>query len=291
MGKKRGMLFILALLVMLVLSVLIVSFYLKSLGENQMARSYINSSRALWLAEAGIAKALDSSSWPSVNLNGSLDSANYAYSAQVSLLSGRYYTILSTGNVSLPTGNISRKVEVTVRTGDVDPTKFKYGIETTTDLIIRGSVSIVPSDSYKQYSTLDFADLFGITKAKMKESATHLYTVSNFAEPVDGITWVDVPTGNTLTISGNLNGSGILVINGNTHFSGTVNFHGIIYVIGELTMTGTVNTFGSILAESSATVDTVLKGNVTVTYSVSDISNALEAVRFLTKEPVAWKEA
>jgi hypothetical protein len=289
MNKHKGIVLIFALMVMLVLSILLASFYFQSANEGKQALVFENSTRAFWLAEAGVAQALSTFSGPTT-LSGFIDDANHTYSVQVNLLSGIYYTIVSTGTVTSPaTGTIIRTISATVKTGAVDPTKFKYGIETTTDLIIKGSVDINPDDSWKEYSTLDFADLFGITKAEMKDHATHLYTSDAFeGQPVNGITWVDVD--GSMNIAGNLVGSGILIINGDVHFSGTVDFNGIIYVIGELTITGTVTTYGSVLAESSTTVDTELKGNVEINYSISDITDALSFVQYLTKEVVSWQE-
>jgi len=150
-------------------------------------------------------------------------------------------------------------------------------------------VDINPNDSSKEHSTLDFSDLFGVTKAQMQAGAAHSYTAGSFGAPVDGITWVDVPSGDTLNVSGNLTGSGVLVINGNAHFSGTVVFDGIIYVIGTLTMTGNVITSGSVLAESSTTVDTTITGNVTINYDIGKITAALVGVASLNKQVVSWK--
>jgi hypothetical protein len=286
--NKRGIVLVFALMVMLVLSVLLTAFYLQSASEGQLAGMFENSTRAFWLAEAGIAQALSNFSGPTV-LSGSIDAANYTYNVQVTQLSGVYYNMASTGTVTSPAGSsVSRTVSVTVKTGVIDPTKFNFAIETTTDLVVRGSVDINPDDSWKENSELDFADLFGITKAEMKDNATHVYTSDTFAEPVDGITWVDVD--DSMNIAADLAGSGILIINGDVHFSGTVNFNGIIYVIGELTITGMVTTSGSVLAESSTTVDTELRGNVEINYSLSDITDALGPVVFATKEVVSWQE-
>ena len=155
---------------------------------------------------------------------------------------------------------------------------------------IKGAVTINPSSSEKEHSTLDFAALFGYTKSDMQSNATHVYTPTTFGAPVDGVTWVNVPSGSTLTISGDLAGSGILVVSGNVHFSGTVDFNGIIYVIGTLTMTGTVTTNGSVLAESSTTVDTTINGHVTLNWDEVQINTALDNVRLLTRDIVSWRE-
>lgn len=292
MVNNRGVVLVYSLLVTMVLSVLLGSLYLGSINENLQAKQYVNSLRAFWLAEAGIAtvKANPGLSAVSGNLGGS----NYTYnvaSPQVVPGTGNVYWIInSTGTVTLPSGSIiSRTLVVTIKTAGADSSKFPYAIDTTADLVIKGSVSI-NGTSKQNDNTINFTNMFGVSKATMKSGANHLYTDSNFNTPVDGITWVDVASGNTLGISGNLTGSGILVINGDIHISGTVNFDGIIYVIGTLTMTGDVTTGGSVIAESSATADTTLKGNVTMNFSLSKIENALTNVQLLNKQIVAWRE-
>ncbi|MBI4972861.1 MAG: hypothetical protein HZC16_03480, partial [Candidatus Omnitrophica bacterium] len=68
-------------------------------------------------------------------------------------------------------------------------------------------------------------------------------------------------------------------------------FDGIIYVIGKLTMTGDVTATGSVLAESETTVDTLLKGNVTLNYNSNSVANALSSIQFFTKDIVSWRES
>lgn len=287
MNKSKGFVLIFALLVTLMFSLILVGFYLQNINESNLAKRFADSTRAFWLAEAGAASAYVN--FPAGS-SGTLGGSGYVYNAVVTPISGNYYTITSTGTVNRADGvTISRTITASVKTGITDATKFQYGIETTTDLVTKGSVSINPSGSFKEFSTLDFSNLFGVTKVQMQAGATHSYTVSDFSAPVDGITWVEVPSGDTLTVAGNLSGSGVLVINGNVHFSGTVDFNGIIYVIGTLTITGTVTTNGSVLAESSTTVDTTIKGNVEINHDSSQIATALTFVSSLNKQFVSWK--
>jgi cytoskeletal protein CcmA (bactofilin family) len=272
------------------------SFYYKSINENKLNNRYTESIRAFWLAEAGLARAIDVI--PAFNItNATLldNNANYTYSTQgatetINATTNRY-TINSTGSVRMPSGGtVTRRITaevVEVTTGPA-AANFPYAIETTTTLDVRGAVTI---ESRKERSTLDFAALFGSTKADMESNATHVYTAATFSAPVDGITWVNVPAGSTLTVAGNLAGSGILIVSGNTHFSGTVDFNGIIYVIGTLTMTGTVTTNGSVLAESSTTVDTTIKGHVTLNWDEEQINTALDLLSTTTSSIVSWKES
>jgi len=292
MAKNRGIVIIFSLLVTLVLTVLLGALYLVSVSEKQQAQLQVESMRAFWLAEAGIATVKAN---PGLNAaSGSLGGANYTFNVPAPQVvpgtNNVYWIVTSTGTVTLPGGLIvSRTLQVTIRTGSADSSKFPYAIDTTSDLIIKGSVTINGTPQEND-NTINFSNMFGISKETMQAGATHSYTDSNFTAPVDGITWVDVASGNTLTISGNLVGTGILIVNGDVHISGTVDFDGIIYVIGSLTMTGDVTTEGSIISESSLTADTTVKGNVTITHDVAQVESALTNVQLLSKQVVAWQE-
>jgi len=292
MVNNRGVILVYSLLVTMILSILLGSLYSNSINENLQANQYVNSMRAFWLAEAGIATVKANPGLSAAS--GYLGSTNYTYNVpapQVVPGTGNVYWIInSTGTVTLPSGSIvNRTLTATIKTAGADASKFPYAIDTTTDLITKGNVTI-NGTSKQNDNTVNFNNMFGISKTTIKDGASHLYTDSNFNVPVDGITWVDVSSGNTLNISGNLIGSGILVINGDVKISGTVDFNGIIYVIGELTMTGTVTTNGSVIAESSATADTTLKGTVNINYDLFQIQNALINVQLLNKQIVAWRE-
>ncbi len=293
MANNRGVVLVFSLLLTLILSSVLGALYLSVSSENQQANQNVNSTRAFWLAEAGIAtiKANPGLSAVSGNLGGS----NYTYNVpapQVVPGTGNVYWIInSTGTVSLPGGSsVSRTLTATIKTAGADSSKFPYAIDTTAELEIKGAAVTINGTFKEEDTTINFTNMFGISKTTMEASADHLYTNSNFSAPVDGITWVNVASGGTLNISGSLTGSGILVINGNAKFSGTVVFNGIIYVIGTLTMTGNVTTSGSIIAESSAEADTTLTGSVTINFELSEIEDALTSVQFLNKQIVAWQD-
>ncbi len=293
MVNKRGVVLVYSLLVTMVLSILLGSLYLGSINENLQANQYVNSMRAFWLAEAGIAtvKANPGLSAVSGNLGGS----NYAYSVAspqaVPGTGNMYWIVNSTGTVTLPNGStVSRTLTTTIKTAGADALKFPYAIDTTAELEIKGQAVTIDGTFKEEDNTINFNNMFGVSKTTMKADAAHLYTDTNFGAPVDGITWVDVASGNTLNISGNLTGSGILIINGNAKFSGTVIFNGIIYVIGTLTMTGDVTTNGSLIAESSAEADTTLSGSVNINFDLAQIEDALLQVQFLNKQIVAWRD-
>jgi hypothetical protein len=293
MVNNRGIVLAYSLLVTMVLSVLLGSLYFNSINENLQAKQYVNSLHAFWLAEAGIASVKAN---PGLNAaSGNLGGSNYTYNVTspqvVPGTNNVYWIINSTGTVTLASGStISRALTATIKTAGVDDTKFPYAIDTTAELEIKGQAVTIDGTFKEEDNTINFTNMFGVSKTTMKAGANHLYTNSNFNAPVDGITWVDVASGNTLNISGNLVGSGVLIVNGNTKISGTINFNGIIYIIGTLTMTGNVTTSGSIIAESSAEADTTLAGNITIHFNLTDIQNALTNVQFLNKQIVAWQE-
>ncbi len=284
---------VISLLVTLVLSILLGALYIKVVNESRQANRYVNSMRAFWLAEAGIATVKGNPGLGAAS--GNLGGANYTYNVPqpqvVPNTNNLYWVINSTGTVNLPNGaSVSRTLTATVKTAGMDSSKFPYAIDTTAELEIKGNAVTINGSHKEEDNTINFINMFGISKTTMKADANHLYTDSTFDAPVDGITWVDVSSGHNLSITGNLSGSGILVVNGNAKFAGTVTFNGIIYVIGTLTMSGTVTTNGAVIAESSAEADTTLAGTVNINFDLNQIENALSNVQFLSKQIVAWKE-
>lgn len=287
---KRGVALIMVFLVIVVISILSGAFLFNVINENTLVNRYINSTRALWLAEAGIAEAVrhmpDSTS-------GSLGGASYTYSTGTNCTTNPcadYYQIDSVGTVNLgASGTISRSLSAIVRTDPVDPNHFQHAIRTTSDLVIKGSVDI--NGPSEEFASLNFADLFDYGKEDMRSFATHLYTnPANDVTPVDGITWVDLSPGSELRISSNTwSGSGILVVAGDAQITGGT-FDGIIYVIGKLRMSGNPVINGTILAESKATIDTFLTGNVTINYNPTAITNALNFLEFIAPVVVSWQE-
>lgn len=284
---KRGIALVLALFVITIIAGLSGSFFLKSVNENSLVRRAVNSTRAFWLAEAGIAEVL--ANMPN-NASGTIGSGNYAYSAVCAPLTGDYYQVDSTGTVTLPNSDtVTRSLNAVVRTDPVDASNFQHAIRTTVELIVRGSVDI--NGPSEEFASLNFPDLFEHSKEEIESYATHVYTDPPVdVAPVDTITWVNLSEGEELRISSDTwSGSGILVVEGDAQITGGT-FSGIIYIMGELRMSGNPVINGTILAESSAELDTTLTGNVTINYDVQAIADALEALQFISPEIVSWRE-
>lgn len=287
---RRAVILVWAMLIIVVLTVLLGSFSLTAMNENTLVKRYDASARAFWLAEAGLAEAL--ANMPN-DVSGVIGDSRYTYSVNTQPLSGfsDYYEMTSTGAVVFSGGSVSRVVSAVARTVGVDTANFQHAIRTTVALDVQGSVDI--TGDIEENASLDFPDLFGITKAEMEVYASTVYNdpVNNIM-PVEGITWVNVSEGEEFRVSiSNWEGSGLLIVNGNVRISGG-SFDGILYVTGELRITGNPIINGSILVESDTEVveDTAIQGNVTINYDEQGISVALDPLSFLFPEVVSWRE-
>jgi len=283
--NKKGFALVLSLLTVLALSILLAGFFLKSINEKGLAERHAYNIKAFWLAEAGIAESVNN--LPN-NVSNCLQDG-HCYATVVLELSGEYYQINSVGTVSLPSGGqVEKELEVVVKVNRPDASNFPDAIQTTGELITKGRAYTI-NGTINEQAALNFADLFECSKEEMELWATHYYS-DQLLEPIDGITWVDTTDGNELTVAGNLQGSGILVIFGDVHFSGTLDINGIVYVIGKLRMSGTPTINGTILAESQADIDTTIVGHVTINHNTEIISNALIFLQGVSSEIVSWKE-
>jgi len=308
---KRGVALILAMFVIISAS------FFGSINENSLLNRSINSGRALWLAEAGLAEAIISlpNNPPSCNPPGLClaDNPDYKYSVQTTALGGNFYQVVSTGTVVFSSQNISRQIMAILQVFPVDPNNFQHAIRTTVDLDIRGSADLgcddvafcAPSPYYEEYASLNFADLFQNSQEEVRSYADHIYTNPPVdVTPVEGITWVDLDPGQEMVISDNnwrggcgpdndctqtADNGAILVVSGDVQITGG-EFYGIIYVLGNLRMAGNPFIHGTILVEAEAEIDTELTGNVTVNHNRSAIEGALNRLNFSTSQIVSWEE-
>jgi len=291
--NKRGSALILGLFVIIVLAVLSSSFLYKQINQSFLFNRYADSTRALWVAEAGLQEARNS--LPTAPAPGNVGGGSYVVTVIDINASGKYYNIISTGTV----GSISRTIDAVVSTRDVSSDKFPYGIESTVDIDFRGSSMVYGENTptpvapktrdpeyYKQNSTFGFADLFAFSTAEIKALST-VYDNTWPSGTISGINWVIAPSSN---FNGNVSGSGILIVQGNLRITGTIDFDGIIYVIGTLDMAGTCNIQGAILAESAATVDTTVTGTADIEHNAAKITTALDNVQYRSPQIVSWKE-
>ncbi len=297
--NNRGVMLIFSLFVALILSILLIAFYFQGISENQLATRYADSTRALWLAEAGIAK-VKSNAGIAVASDSNFDgNPRHTYNA-VPIQKGTtaYYDVVSTGTVTSPSGRrVSRVVNATMKLTAPSAVNFQYGVETTSNDLDYKAKNIVntenPANIAKTDSTQTFGNLFGMSKPEMKaiSQAQGTYLSGDFGNTINasGITWVDVNPGTELSIQ-HLNRSGIVVINGNFRVNGVPSdgFNGILYIIGQLQTLGNSAVYGTVFVESSAAIGMDLTGSSLISYNSTNISSVL--LNIATKSIVSWRE-
>ncbi len=290
MANRKGSVLIFGLLVMAFLAIISAGYFYSNISESFMTRRLVDSTRAFWAAEAALAEGIRN--LPATT-SGTFSDPSLSYRSATQFLGNHYYQVNAVGSYAYPNGStINRRINGVVKTIVLDPSKFPYAIETTVKLVIKGSVDITPLDSSKQYSVINFADRFLMSKEDVKAYAT-VYNAIPAA--MSGVVWLEPPAGSSPTFSWNLDsnlvGHGILIVQGDIHIAGTINWDGIIYVMGKLRMSGTPVCSGAVLAESGITVDdTTMTGNVTLNYDYQKISDALNLLSYASAQLVSWKE-
>ncbi len=318
--NKKGSVLIISLLVIIALAGLSAVFLYKQVNQSLLVNRYSDSTRAFWLAEAGIQNIRSITSvlvvGPSGNI--SLGQGNYAYiiNAGESVFNATtnttktYYPVNSRGVFGGVRRQINVVVEQNVTTTEIPAGNFPYGVQSTVEIEFKGSSTVAgetspdplpakyrDADYYEENSVFSFPALFGGYSTNEVKALCMAgggsFNFSNNTWPsgnITGVTWVTAPSSN---FNGNAYGSGILIVEGNLRVTGTIDFDGIIYVLGELNMAGTATVTGSVLAESAATVDTTVTGTANILHNTTVIENAL--AYFEREDPEApnvllWQE-
>lgn len=298
--NKRGIALILALLVSTVLFILLGAFFLRSINENNLVRRNVNSTRAFWLAEAGVAEA--TRRLPNTgSFSGDLESnPDYQWTATSAYWTSSgpgvdIYRINSKGTVALG-GSIDRNLEAFVSVTPPQPSGFDLAIQVNGGLKLYGSYDINPDDSYKTDAKLSFTDKFDLSSERIKniaiEQGTYYVNPASPLQNLNGITWIDIvaPTTKLKIPKTGWSGSGILIVNGDTDIEGGT-FNGIIWVIGELTITGNGTINGAVLSECEETVVTDIGGNPTINYNWTAVGSALNLLNaHASRTIVSWRE-
>jgi len=290
--NKKGFILVTAYMVVAVLVILATSFSARTIGEKRAADKERDGVQALWLAEAGVDRAIVELP-NTLPLSGTLGIG--AYSTQTTALTSTKYLINSTGGVpgtnESDPNNAIRKVSAIVErplnpasSGDITS-----AITASGDVEVKGSAQVNGTID-EENGVFNFEDVFGISKEAMRNGATHLYTdPANNITPVDHVTWVDINSLAEMKITASgWSGSGILVVNGDLNITGG-HFSGIIWVIGTLKVSGNPVIDGAIFVESGAEFDTTITGSPTISFD----SNAVSSVfGFIPSAPyiTSWEE-
>lgn len=283
--NKQGVALVFTLIVVLVLSIIFSAFFMRSINDNNLVKRHVYSTRALWLAEAGVAQAM--ANLPTMVSFTDTLGGNSAYqfgADSVTLISHDavtgedVYRIEARGWVVLPSaGTIERNIESYVRLSPPQPGDFTAAIEAQGILDIRGNPTI--TGDVLPDSRFTFEGKFNLTTAEIKAIATaegHYY--EDPPSPLQdfyGLNWVKItdPSKKLQIPRTGWQGDGILIVEGQTDMEGGV-FDGILWVIGELKISGNPTITGTVVAECGAEVTDVV-GTPTLTYSESEITDAL----------------
>ena len=143
------------------------------------------------------------------------------------------------------------------------------------DIVVTGNAEI--TGEVIEQAIIDFEEIFGITKAAMRDSADYYYLdPPNNVQPVAGITWVDLSAGQSLRMTVPAwYGSGILIANGDCDITGGV-FEGILYVVGSLYIRGNDFAGGMIFVECDADIITEIAGTAIISYDADIVEQYLE---------------
>lgn len=297
---KRGVALIITFMVIVVLTILGSAIISCTITERFLTQRYVESTKAFWLAEAGLNHALSE-----LRSDYTVDSASCKW--QANLGAGRYCvdlsdedangrrTLIAHGYIPSTTpSRAERKISVLVEgSGGSNPSNpglIEYSIDTTGELHIGGSAKTVPPASSHQGSNLDFDEVFGMSEDAVKalavkaaaEGKGYVYTdPPTNQEPVNGITWIELTGSNKFNISGQWSGSGLLIVNGNGQNvaleitgSGDMTFTGMIWVIGKIKIAGKAEITGAIFAESSTGIESDVTGNSTISFSIPAVEGA-----------------
>ncbi len=154
------------------------------------------------------------------------------------------------------------------------PTYAQAAMSANGNIEVGGSADITGDLIENSDPPLSFEDLFGMTKADMKDIAdNHLEDPPNNPAGVEDITWVSFTDegGSFKVTTAAWEGSGILVIDGDAHFSGGT-FNGIMWIIGTLFINGNNGFNGAIYVEGGIEYeDTTVLGNCQIAYDFGAI--------------------
>lgn len=279
-------------MVVAVLVILATSFSARSIGETRVADKERDAVQALWLAEAGVDRAIIE--LPNTPLSATFGTG--VYSTQTTALTSSRYLINSTGGVpginTADPNNAIRKVSAVVERplNPASPGDITSAITASGDVEVRGSA--VVNGTVDEEAVFNFEDVFGISKEAMRSGATHYYIdPPNNITPVDHATWVDIDSTTEMNITTTgWSGNGILVVDGDLTITGG-HFSGIIWVIGTLRVSGNPVIDGAIFVESGEEGDTTITGNSTISFDASAVSDAFGFIPSISAPHIiGWKE-
>ncbi len=311
--NKRGIALIICYIVIAVLTILGAAFFMGSVSESNVASRYLDSTRAFWLAEAGVSQALvqmEANDWKPVNIP--LTSLSHGqYSVEIVDAS----TIWSHGFVPSQISNrAERIIELSIPyyggvlfvVGDITINGTSYSIDGNVIYAGEANPPIIPAPdnitgtvtydpSITQLDQLKFDELRELSKAQ-----GNYHDADNLSGPFPDSFWYAPGVPNVvflegpLTLKGNDSVHGFFVVGGETIYdttiAGNVSVDGCIYAQGDFTVKGgggALNVTGGIWVGGNAT----LSGGITLEYEASYMTGVQNLGMSNTRPKILWKEA
>lgn len=292
MANSKGFVLVTAYMVVVILVILATSFSARTIGEKRASDKERDAVQALWLAEAGVDRAI--AEFPNTPLSGTIPGIG-AYSTETIELTSVKYLINSTGGVPgtavNPNNSIRRVSAIAERPlNPASPGDITSAISANGNVTVIGSAEV--NGDIDDNEVFEFEDIFGISKDAMKNGAAHHYIdPANNITPVDHVTWVDINSLTEMKITtSEWSGSGILVVDGDLNITGG-HFSGIIWVIGTLRVSGNPVIDGALFVESGAEFETTLTGNPTVSFDSGAVNGAFGFIPSTSAPYItSWKE-
>ena len=179
-----------------------------------------------------------------------------------------------------------------------------YAEQTTPTVTTTGSPNLDGDPGWNQYGGGDDIDWEALARELIPQADNTYIGGGNVAGNIElgnqgtpEITVVTTSAGSTKKFVGNVDGAGILIIQGegSTHFAGSFHWEGIVIILSDssgntnLKITGNTHVFGAMVSTTTTaggTVNLDLTGNPDIVYS----SDALNYANDMYKTVYSWKE-
>jgi len=300
MKDQKGVILVLAVSFMLVFTLLGLAIMNFAGFQGQGIVRKIASTRAFWIAEAGIQRAIShlSQDAPGFTLNDSLGQGNY--NVNVVPISPVRWTIDSIGTEQ----PISKEILV-----EYGPNIFK-GLQSTGKQDINKEQNV---PSREEDVILDFVEIFGFDLFSMTQAqkdttpfgtncivAGKDVTYYPLTKPpgklpisYSGISFIDSQTNAKTETLPNLDGSGLVIIQvkpgTELSINGGGNFNGIVWIQGELGGLGNTNIDGAVFV-NCGTNRTTVSGDAEIYFNKGAIDDAFADLRINKFAVVSWEE-
>ncbi len=167
------------------------------------------------------------------------------------------------------------------------PKVTQASIPPPTDLPLRDMLNYIKGDAHFRYGFNENQTLSGYSESWGALTSNDSRVPITYAGPMN-IVYFDMLGTQTLKLTGDSHGAGILLVEGNLEIDGNFTWYGVVLAIGTITLTGggQKHVTGGIIAGKSATIE--VEGNAGIIYC-SDVSKKLKDI-ISSSKVTRWRE-